>query len=120
MTSSNLPSVAFLGLGNMGAPMARNLAKKGFHLRVWNRTHGRVEAFLRSVDSLEVRAEPTPRSCARAVDVLLTMLRDREALEEVLAGEDGAPAGLEPRAGVVGMATIGRGPALAIASAGEA
>jgi 3-hydroxyisobutyrate dehydrogenase len=120
MGHASLPSVAFLGLGNMGAPMAANLAKKGFSLRVWNRSHGRVEAFVRSVDSLSVRAEPTPRGCAKGVDVIVTMVSDRRALEEVLAGDTGLLAGLEPGAVVIDMSTIGRAAALAIASAVEA
>jgi 3-hydroxyisobutyrate dehydrogenase len=120
MTSAPLPAVAFLGLGNMGAPMAKKLALAGSTLRVWNRSHGRVEAFLAAVDSLRVRADPTPRACVKGADVVVTMLSDRHALEEVLAGEDGVLAGLEPGAVVVDMSTIGRAAALAIASAVEA
>jgi len=35
--------VAFLGTGRMGAPMAANLARGGFHVRVWNRTAAHAE-----------------------------------------------------------------------------
>ena len=36
-------TVAFLGLGAMGLPMARNILRKGFPLRVWNRTRVKAE-----------------------------------------------------------------------------
>jgi 3-hydroxyisobutyrate dehydrogenase-like beta-hydroxyacid dehydrogenase len=37
-------TVAFLGLGHMGQAMVRRLLQAGFHLRVWDRTPGRVKA----------------------------------------------------------------------------
>ena len=39
------PTIAFLGLGRMGRPMAMNLMRAGFGLRVWNRTLSRATDF---------------------------------------------------------------------------
>jgi glyoxylate/succinic semialdehyde reductase len=108
---------AFLGLGEMGSRMAKNLAKKGFGLRVWNRTHVKVEELLSAVDSLDVRAAQSPKACVQSADVVVTMVSDRAALEAVLAGPEGVLAGLSPGAVVVDMSTIGRAAALAMASA---
>jgi len=109
-----------LGLGAMGARMAKNLAEKGFSLRVWNRTHRNVEELLRTVDSLDVRGAPTPRACVEGAEVVVTMVSDRAALENVLAGPDGALQGMSPGAVLVDMSTIGRAAALAMASAAVA
>jgi len=42
MSDHNLPTVAFLGLGIMGLPMAKRLADAGFPVRAWNRSHARA------------------------------------------------------------------------------
>ena len=68
--------VAVLGLGPMGAPIARNLAAAGFPLSVWNRTRSRGEAF---ADVAEVPAEPAE---VRA-DVVLSVLPDVDQLDQV-------------------------------------
>ncbi|MGW3470619.1 NAD(P)-dependent oxidoreductase [Saccharopolyspora sp. NPDC000995] len=93
-------SVAFLGTGTMGAPMARNLLGAGFPVRVWNRT--RAKAAQLSTDGATV-AE-TPAEAARGADVLITMLLD--APSTVAAGETAVPA-LAPGAVWVQMGTIG-------------
>jgi len=104
--------LAFLGLGNMGAPMAGNLAKKGWPLRVFNRTHARAERFVRMHASLDVRATRTPRACVKGVRTVVTMVSDGGALDALLSGEEGILAGLEKGALVVEMSTIGRAAAL--------
>jgi 3-hydroxyisobutyrate dehydrogenase-like beta-hydroxyacid dehydrogenase len=78
-------AVAFLGLGNMGLPMARNLLAAGFAVRVWNRSQSRAEAL--ASDGVPVAASP-----ADAVDaggVAISMLANDAALEAVTLGDDG-------------------------------
>lgn len=70
--------VAVLGTGTMGAPMARNIAGAGIDLRVWNRRRERAEE-----TGLEVA--DTPADAVRGADVMLTMLADGDAVEEVAA-----------------------------------
>jgi 3-hydroxyisobutyrate dehydrogenase len=108
----SLSSVAFLGLGKMGAPMAANLAKKGFSLRVYNRAHARVEAFVREHGALDVRASTSPRACVKGAGFVVTMVSDGAALEAILGTERGMLAGLEKDAVVIDMSTIGRAAAL--------
>ena len=69
-------NIGFIGLGNMGAGMARNLIKAGHALTVYNRTAARAEPFR----SLGATVATTPRDAASSVDVLITMLADDTAL----------------------------------------
>jgi len=96
------PVVAFLGTGRMGAPMAANLARAGFDVRVWNRTVSRAEAL--EADGAVVSISP-----AQAVwdaPVVITMLADGPATEQAASGPDGL---LTARPGTiwVQMATVG-------------
>jgi 3-hydroxyisobutyrate dehydrogenase-like beta-hydroxyacid dehydrogenase len=107
-------TVAFLGLGGMGRPMAERLVASGFSVRVYNRTRGPDRALAK----LGATACPSPGECARGADVVITMLSDADALASVLEGRDGvlatfARAQRVPRAVLVDMSTIGRKAAVA-------
>lgn len=84
--------VAFLGLGAMGAPMARRILAAGFPLTVWNRAPERGRAVAAAGATLARSA----REAAAAADVVCTMLSDPAALEAVADGPDGLVAGLAP------------------------
>ena len=93
--------VGFIGLGSMGSAMARNLLSSGQTLTVYNRTRGRAEA-LRPFGANVV---DNPAEAAASADVLITMLADDRALEDVLFGGkafESLPAG----AVHIGMSTI--------------
>lgn len=75
-------TVAVLGTGLMGAPMARHLAHAGLTVRVWNRTPRKAEAL--ASDNLTVHASPA--EAAKGADVLVTMLFDGEAVAEAVEG----------------------------------
>ena len=94
--------VGFIGLGNMGSGMARNLIKAGHQLTVYNRTRQRAE----SLESLGARVVSSPAEAASAAEALITMLADDGAVEDVLLGHDGAMGALPPGAVHVGMSTI--------------
>jgi 3-hydroxyisobutyrate dehydrogenase-like beta-hydroxyacid dehydrogenase len=113
--AAEVTATAFVGLGNMGTPMARRLAAR-LPLTVWNRTHAKAEA----LSGVASRIATTPRDAARGAGVIVTSLADARALEEVLAGPDGLLAGLEPFAVVVDTSTIGRAAAREAARAIEA
>ena len=57
--------VAVLGTGIMGAPMARNLLKAGFHVRVWNRTVGKARALAAEGADLAETPERLDRGALR-------------------------------------------------------
>ena len=83
------PSVSVLGLGPMGAPMARNLLKTYGPIDVWNRTHTKAAALV----ELGGRAALTPAEAA--CEVTLTVLPDLSHVQAVVEGEDGLLAGWE-------------------------
>lgn len=83
-------AVGFAGLGRMGREMARNLAEAGHDLVLWNRSRDRAEA-LAAETGAAVAA--TPRDLAERCVVVVTMLADDPASEDVHYGEDGLFAG---------------------------
>jgi 3-hydroxyisobutyrate dehydrogenase len=72
--------VAFLGTGVMGAPMARNLLKAGFQVRVWNRTPDKARVL--AAEGAEL-AE-TPADAVREAAFVITMLTDTAAVLAVM------------------------------------
>ncbi len=74
--------VAVLGVGIMGAPMARNLLRAGHEVTVWNRTVKKAEA----LEEAGARVASTPADTVRGVEIVLTMLADALAVEETLVG----------------------------------
>jgi 3-hydroxyisobutyrate dehydrogenase len=71
-----MPSIAVLGTGAMGAPMARNLARAGHDVRAWNRTVEKA-APLRD-DGVDVRDDPA--AAVDGADVVMTMLADADSV----------------------------------------
>ncbi|WFB11803.1 NAD(P)-dependent oxidoreductase [Streptomyces sp. LX-29] len=78
MTSVN--SVAVLGTGIMGAPMARNLARAGLDVRVWNRTRAKAEPLAEA----GARVADTPAEAVDGADAVLTMLYDGAAVLDTM------------------------------------
>lgn len=96
-------TVAVLGTGTMGAPIARNLLHAGFAVRVWNRTRDKAAEL--AADG--ARPASTPAAAAAGVDVILTMLTDGAAVEDVMSGPEGALWALNPGALWIQMSTVG-------------
>lgn len=94
--------LAFLGLGAMGAAMARNLLKGGYQLVVWNRSEGPA----RALHALGAAIAPSPAAAARDAEIAITMLADDAAAEAVTLGENGLIEGLARGATHVSMSTI--------------
>lgn len=103
MTATSKPTVAFLGIGQMGAPMATRLLGAGFALRVWNRSPQHTVAL---VDAGAVAA-PTPRDAASGAEFVITMLPDGATVESVMLGDQGALVGLTEGAYWLQMSTVG-------------
>ncbi len=95
-------TVAVLGTGTMGAPMARNLLHAGFDVRVWNRTLAKAAAV-----GVDARRTSTPGDAASDADVLITMLADGAAVEQVMTGPTGALSMLPAGAVWIQMSTVG-------------
>jgi 3-hydroxyisobutyrate dehydrogenase-like beta-hydroxyacid dehydrogenase len=95
--------VGFIGLGNMGMPMARNLLAAGHQVRAYNRTLARAQEL--ASEGAEVAR--TPAEAARDAEVLVTMLADDAAVEATLLGPEGAMDALPAGAVHLSMSTIG-------------
>jgi len=109
------PVIAFLGTGRMGGPMAANLARGGFGVRVWNRTASRAEAL--AADGAVVAASPA--GAVRGATIVITMLADGPATGQAASGPDGLLAA-DPGTIWVQMATVGAGWTARLASMADA
>lgn len=101
------PRVGLIGLGLMGSPMAANFLKAGFPLTVWNRTAEKAQKLAK----LGATAAKSPADAAAKTDILLTIVSDPPALEEVLWGEQGALSALKSGSVLIDSSTVS--PALA-------
>lgn len=105
--------VGVIGLGAMGAPMARNLLKAGHTVTVFAR---RAEA-MKPLISAGASGAASPAEVASRSDVMMTMVIDTHAVEEVALGPRGIIEGAKPGAVVVDHSTIDPDGARRIASA---
>ncbi|GAA1823175.1 hypothetical protein GCM10009735_67480 [Actinomadura chokoriensis] len=87
----------------MGSPMAGRLLDAGHDVSVWNRTPGRTAPLAGAGAAVHA----TPAEAAAGRDLVITMLTDADAVEDVLFGGDGAVRALEPGAVIADMSTIG-------------
>ncbi|RCH56439.1 NAD(P)-dependent oxidoreductase [Mucilaginibacter hurinus] len=94
--------IGFIGLGNLGIPMAKNLIESGFHLQVYNRTLKKAEA----LDQEKITICNTPARAATGVDIVITIVSEDAVLHEIVSGDDGILAGMSPGALHISMSTI--------------
>lgn len=97
---ANTPHVAFLGIGLMGAPMARNLCAAGYQLSVWNRTAEKARALIAD----GARVTDTAHDAVAEADIIISMLSDGMATQALLF-EDGAAAAMKKGALVIDMSS---------------
>jgi 3-hydroxyisobutyrate dehydrogenase len=81
-----MQTVAFLGLGAIGAPIASHLAPPATALRVWNRTRAKAEEFAALT---RAQAVPTPADAVRGAEIVITCFPTSREVEEILDGPDG-------------------------------
>lgn len=79
-------NVSFLGLGAIGLPMARHLARAPFSLTVWNRTPSKAAAFAKEHPA---RHAATPAEAARDADIVITCFPVSGDVEQLLDGPTG-------------------------------
>ena len=99
MTKNYLPTtpkkVAFIGLGNMGFPMAGHLLRAGHKVTVYNRTTTKADEW---VETFGGQMALTPREAAADCDVVFTCVGNDDDLRSVVLGENGVFAGMKPNA----------------------
>jgi 2-hydroxy-3-oxopropionate reductase len=113
-----MAKVAFLGLGVMGGPMARHLAKKGGHdVVVYNRTAARADAWVAANGGASA---PTPAAAVAGCDFVLACVGNDDDLRQVTIGPDGAFAAMKPGAIFVDHTTASADVARELAAAASA
>jgi 3-hydroxyisobutyrate dehydrogenase len=94
-------SIAFIGLGAMGAQMAGNLQQAGHRLRVFNRSPQRMQPF---IDAGAVGCT-SPGEAARGAGFVVSMVADDLATREVMLGADGVIAAADPGTLIIDCST---------------
>lgn len=100
--ASQTAKVGFIGLGNMGLAMARNIAAAGWPIAVWNRSPEKAAG----LSGPNVMTSGTPGAAAGGADFVITMVADDAALEAVSLGPEGLLQALEPGAVHISMSTV--------------
>lgn len=78
-------NLAFIGLGKMGVGMARNLLRAGHSVVVYNRSRGKAEA----LGQEGARVADSPAAASHDAEVVMTMVADDHAVEEIVFGNEG-------------------------------
>lgn len=94
--------IAFIGLGQMGAPMASNLLKQGHQLSVFDVNADAVQRLVEKGAQLA----RSPAQAAEGAEFVITMLPNGDLVRRVLLGEEGVCESLSPQALVIDMSTI--------------
>ena len=94
--------VGFIGTGLMGRPMAKRLLDGGYALTLWTRTAEKARPLLEAGASWA----DSPKAVAQASDVVITMVTDSKASEEVICGRNGVLEGGHPGLILIDMASI--------------
>lgn len=95
-------TVAFVGLGQMGGPMAENLLKKGHPVAVYDIDPRKVERFV----TLGAQAATSPADAARQAAIQISMVDTTAQAEEVIAGPGGFADAAQPGDVIISMGTI--------------
>ena len=94
--------IAFIGLGQMGSAMARNLLKSGHQVAVFNRSRDKAEA----LEKEGAHVAALVREACQGAEAAVTMLANDQAVEAVVCGEGGVAASLKKGALHVSSSTI--------------
>lgn len=94
--------IGFIGLGLMGAPMARNLLRAGYELTV----HNRSRAIVDELAAAGATPAASPCEVAEAAEVVITCLPDSPDVEHVALGPSGIIKGARPGLIYIDMSTI--------------
>jgi len=107
--------IGFIGLGIMGKPMARNLAKAGYELVIHSRTRASVDELV--AESSAFTAADSPRAVAEQTKTIITVLPDSPDVRAVVFGENGLIEAIDAGHLLIDMSTIAPATAVEIGSA---
>jgi len=105
MANKNITSqtrLGFIGLGHLGSRIARRLMTAGFPMTVFNRDRRKTK----ELESLGAAVAPDPRKLADRVDVVLSCVQDRAAVESIYLGPSGVLRTARPDTLIIEMSTV--------------
>ncbi len=94
--------MGFIGIGIMGRPMSGRLLEAGYPLMIWNRTKEKAKDLL----AAGATWGNSPKAVAQSSDIVITMVTDSAASEEVICGKSGILEGMHPGLIMVDMSSI--------------
>ncbi|MFL5592489.1 MAG: NAD(P)-dependent oxidoreductase, partial [Ktedonobacteraceae bacterium] len=94
------PTIGFIGMGHMGSHMAPRLLAAGYHLTIYDRTREKAQA----IQGATVAG--TPKEAAAHSDVVISIVTDDAAQEEIMFGANGVLAGTHAGLTIIDMSTV--------------
>jgi 3-hydroxyisobutyrate dehydrogenase len=94
------PTIGFIGLGHMGSHMVPRLIQADYHVTVYDRTREKAQAIQGAT------VAETPREAAADSEVVISIVTDDAALDEVMLGPDGVLAGMHAGSTIIDMSTV--------------
>lgn len=109
-----MTTIAFIGLGVMGSPMAQNLVKSGYTVKGWNRTPNRL--FVQQASKNGVTITPTIPQAVKDAKIVCTCVSDVEDVKSVIFQGGGIAENIQNNALIIDFSTIGTKAAIDIAN----
>jgi 3-hydroxyisobutyrate dehydrogenase-like beta-hydroxyacid dehydrogenase len=100
MQEQSKPTIGFIGMGHMGSHMAPRLISAGYHLTVYDRTREKAQAIAGAT------VAETPEEAAAHSDIVISIVTNDPALEEVMFGPNGVLAGTHVGSIIIDMSTV--------------
>src|SRR5213078_4148758 len=97
-----IKTISYLGLGTMGGGVASNLLEAGYKLTVWNRSAEKCNPFARK----GARVAESPADAVRDADLVIYMLSNDQAVEDVVFGAEGILSGIKEGQIAMDMSTV--------------
>ncbi|PWS26367.1 NAD(P)-dependent oxidoreductase [Pedobacter yonginense] len=98
----NMTRIGWIGLGNMGIPMAEQLLNAGYPVVVYNRSKAKEAA----LKNLGAGIAPSPRALLEETDVVIIMVSDDKAIQDIFDGEDGLLSAKTSNKILINMSTV--------------
>ncbi len=100
MQEQSKPTIGFIGMGHMGSHMVPRLLHAGYQLTVYDRTREKAQAIAGA------SVAETPKAAAARSDVVISIVTDDAALDEVMLGPNGVLAGMHAGSAIIDMSTV--------------
>src|SRR5437764_1467115 len=100
MQEQSKPAIGFIGMGHMGSHMAPRLINAGYHLTVYDRTGEKAQGIAGA------SVAETPEEAAAHSNVVISIVTNDLALEEVMFGPNGVLAGMHAGSVIIDMSTV--------------